>query len=191
MKTRIAIFASGAGTNARNIISHFKGHSSIEIVLVISTNVQAGVVEVASENNIPCFVFEDDEANDAKLILDIIRNEEINFVVLSGYMRKIPDAVTRALAGRMVNIHPALLPKFGGKGMFGKRVHQAVKDAGEKETGITIHFVNEHYDEGAVIFQAVCPVNPHDSIEDIQKKVHTLEYQYYPTAIEQTIRGIK
>lgn len=190
MKTRIAIFASGTGTNARNIISYFKGHLSIEVVLVISTSLQAGVVEVAAENNIPCFVFEDDEANDAKLILDVIRNEEINFVVLSGYMRKVPDAVTRALAGRMINIHPALLPKFGGKGMYGKHVHQAVKQAGEKQTGITIHFVNEHYDEGAVIFQANIDIHPNDTVEEIAKKVHALEYTHYPTIIEKTILAL-
>ena len=190
MKTRVAIFASGAGTNARNIIAHFKKHPSIEIALVISTNLKAGVVAVAAENNIPCFVLEDDEPNDAKLILDVIRNEEINFVVLSGYMRKIPDAVTRALVGRMVNIHPALLPKFGGKGMFGKRVHQAVIDAGEKETGITIHFVNENYDDGAIIYQATCEVSQQDSVEDILKKVHALEYNHYPRVIEETVLSL-
>jgi phosphoribosylglycinamide formyltransferase 1 len=187
VKTRIAIFASGTGTNARNIITHFKNHGSIEVALVVSTNINAGVVEVAADNNIPCFVLEGDEVNDAKLILDVIRNEEIHFIVLAGYMRKIPHAVTRAMTNKMVNIHPALLPKFGGQGMYGKKVHQAVKDAGEKESGITIHFVNEHYDEGGIIFQATCPVDTTDTVEDILKKVHTLEYQHYPTVIEQTI----
>jgi phosphoribosylglycinamide formyltransferase-1 len=187
VKTRIAIFASGKGTNALNIITYFKKHTTIEVVLVISTNINAGVVEIASENNIPCFIFEENEANDAKLILDIIRTEEIEYIVLAGYMRKIPEAVTRAMANKIINIHPALLPKFGGKGMYGKHVHQAVIDANEKETGITIHFVNENYDEGAIIFQDKCVLELTDTIQDIENKIHVLEKMHFPKIIEKTI----
>jgi phosphoribosylglycinamide formyltransferase-1 len=189
-KTRIAIFASGAGTNARTIISYVHNHATLEISLVVSTNLNAGVVQVAAENEIPCFVLENNEANDAAFMLNFLEKEEIDFIVLAGYMRKIPAEVTRAFENRIINIHPALLPKFGGKGMYGHHVHAAVKSAGEKQTGITIHFVNEHYDEGNIIFQASCEISDGDTAEDIQKKVHILEHQHYPSVIEKTILSL-
>ena len=187
MKVRIAIFASGSGTNAENIIRYFRESSIIETVLVLSDKRDAYVLERANGLHVPSVVFSKAEMETTDSVLKVLSEYKADFIVLAGFLLRIPENMLRAYPGRIVNIHPALLPRYGGKGMYGSKVHEAVVAAGEKESGITIHYINEHYDEGAVIFQAKCPVLPADSPDDLAKKVHALEYACYPRVIEQII----
>lgn len=187
MKVRIAIFASGSGTNAENIIRYFRDSSIIETVLVLSDKKDAYVLERANGLQIPSVVFSKQEMETTDSVLKVLSDHGADFIVLAGFLLRIPANILRAYPGRIVNIHPALLPRHGGKGMYGGKVHEAVIAAGESESGITIHYINEHYDEGAVIFQAKCPVLPQDSPDDLAKKVHALEYACFPEVIERTI----
>lgn len=187
MKHRIAIFASGGGSNALALIRYFSHHPHIEIALVITNNAQAGVCQVASLNQIPLLILEKQQVNDGAFILSELQKYSIDYIVLAGYLRKIPDAITAAFSHKIINIHPALLPKFGGHGMYGKHVHKAVHHAREKSSGITIHYVNEEYDKGAIIFQASCPIDFHDTPDDIETKVRALEQKYFPVEIEKVI----
>ncbi|MEG0948862.1 MAG: phosphoribosylglycinamide formyltransferase [Bacteroidales bacterium] len=187
MKKRIAIFASGSGSNAENISEYFAHNEKIEISLIISNKADAFVLERAKKLEIPSAVITGKQMQDAESVLSLLKKQSIDFIVLAGYLLKIPSYLIEAYPQAIVNIHPALLPKFGGKGMYGDNVHQAVVAAAEKESGITIHFVNENYDEGATIFQAFCPVLPEDSYEDVAKKVHALEYAHFPQVIEEVI----
>lgn len=155
--------------------------------MIVTNNPKAGVLEVADKYRVSAHVIENEHI-DVEL-LEVLKN--CDFVVLAGFLRKIPPAVIHQFKGRLVNIHPALLPKFGGKGMYGMRVHEAVIDAREPESGITIHHVNEHYDEGAIIFQARCKVHPNDTPEKLAQSIHQLEYEYYPQIIEQLIFKLK
>ena len=180
---KIAIFASGSGSNAENIANYFSNNPNVEISLIISNNPNAYVIERAKKLNIPSVVITGKEMKEEKLVLDTLNKYNINFIVLAGYLLKIPTYLINNYPDAIVNIHPALLPKFGGKGMYGDNVHKAVVEAGEKESGITIHFVNENYDEGATIFQAKCEVLPSDSYEDVANKVHKLEYEHFPVVI--------
>ena len=180
----IAIFASGTGSNAKKIIEHFRSNPSIKVSLLVSNKATAPVLELARANGIDQYVIDRASFYDSEELLHVFERYQISFIVLAGFLWLIPDYLVKAYAGRMVNIHPALLPKFGGKGMYGKYVHQAVKEAGEKESGITIHYVNENYDEGNIIFQASCPVLETDTPEDIAKKVQQLEHRHFATVIE-------
>lgn len=180
---KLAILASGSGSNAEKIMEYFKDSEKANIALVASNKAGAYVLERAKKFNVPSFTFSKKELEEG-FLLDKLQTEKIDWVILAGFLLKIPAELIRAFPDRMVNIHPALLPKYGGKGMYGAHVHQAVKDAGETETGITIHLVNENYDEGKIIFQAATQVRPEDSPEDIAEKVHALEHRYFPEVIE-------
>jgi phosphoribosylglycinamide formyltransferase-1 len=188
-KFRIAILASGSGTNAEQIFSYFKNHPAIEIGILLSNNPSAYALERAKKNNVPSRVFTRDEFRDPAVMLPILKQENISHIVLAGFLWLIPDFLVTAFPDKIINIHPALLPKFGGKGMYGIHVHKAVREAGEKETGITIHLVNHKYDEGKVLFQARCPINENHSAEEIQQCVQQLEHEHYPAVIENWILG--
>lgn len=183
----IAIFASGSGTNAENIIRYFTNSKTIKIAVVLSNNRNVGVHERVNKLGVPSFVFSREEFVEGTPIREKLAEYDVDFIILAGFMNKIAEPLLRAFPDRIINIHPALLPKYGGKGMFGMHVHEAVVAAGEKESGITIHYINENYDEGAVIFQATCPVVATDTPEDVATKVHALEYQHYPKVIEQLL----
>lgn len=185
--TRIAIFASGSGTNAENIIKFFENSENIMVSKVYCNKKNAGVFERCKRLNIPCIWFSREAFYDSARILNDVKLHA-DFVVLAGFLWRIPEDFIKAFPNKMVNIHPALLPKYGGKGMYGMNVHKAVKQNNEPETGITIHFVNEHYDEGAIIFQAKTSVDPSDSPEDIAHNIHKLEYEHFPRVIEETIQ---
>ena len=189
MRKNIAIFASGSGTNAENIIRYFQKNNSIRVSLVLSNNSDAYVVERAYRLGVSCSVFTKEDWTAGDEILAVLQKAHIDFIVLAGFLVRVPDLLLHAYPNKIINIHPALLPKFGGKGMYGDRVHEAVVAAGEKETGITIHYINEHYDEGSIIFQATCPVLSTDSPDDVAKKVHALEYEHFPQIIEQVLNN--
>ncbi len=185
--THIAIFASGGGSNARKIIKHFKDSTVGHVVLLVSNKRNAGVLAIAQAHGISTQIIDRNGFYETENMLKILEDHRIGLVVLAGFLWLVPTYLVRAYPKRMLNIHPALLPKFGGKGMYGHHVHEAVKTAGETETGMTIHFVNEHYDDGDIIFQARCPVAKEDSPEDIARNVLALEHRYYPEIIEQVI----
>ena len=187
MKKNIAIFASGSGTNAENIIRYFQENDLIRVALVLSNRSDAYVLERAHRLQVPSEVFLKEDWVSGEQILALLHEYHIDFIVLAGFLVRVPERLLHAYPDKIINIHPALLPKFGGKGMYGDRVHEAVVAAGEKESGITIHYINEHYDEGNAIFQATCPVLPTDSPDDVAKKVHALEYEYFPQVIEQVL----
>ena len=169
-------------------MKHFQLHPDIEVVLLLSNNAQAYALERAKKFNITSRVFNRSIFRESEEVLNWLKEKEVTHIVLAGFMWLVPDYLIKSFSGKIINIHPALLPKFGGKGMYGMFVHEAVKAAGEKETGITIHDVNEHYDEGKILFQAKCPVIPSDTTDDIAKKVHALEYAHYPRVIEDWIK---
>lgn len=182
--TRIAIFASGSGSNAENIIRHFSDKECAEVVLVLSNKENALVLKRAEKYSIPTLVFTKDELNNSSKIIDALKEFNASIVVLAGFLLKIPEGLVKAYPNAIVNIHPALLPKYGGKGMYGMNVHRAVVENKELESGITIHYINEHYDEGEYIFQAKCSVLSSDSPEDVQAKVQQLEAEHFPLVIE-------
>jgi len=186
-KYRIAIFASGSGTNAEEIMKRFQHHTSIEVVLLLSNNFQAYALERAKKFNVPSKVFNRSIFRESEEVLTWLREKNVTHIVLAGFMWLVPDYLIKAFSGKIINIHPALLPKFGGKGMYGMHVHEAVKAAGERETGITIHEVNEQYDEGKILFQATSRVDKTNTSEQIAQKVHALEYEHYPRVIEEWI----
>ena len=185
--THLAVFASGGGSNARKIIEFFQDSKVIRVALIVSNKQNAGVLAIANEYDIPTQVIERHDFYETEAILDILNQHEIGFVVLAGFLWLVPVYLVRAFPQRILNIHPALLPKFGGKGMYGHHVHEAVKASGETETGMTVHFVNEHYDEGDFVFQARCPVAIEDSPEDIARNVLKLEHRFFPETIEKVI----
>lgn len=184
---KIAIFASGSGSNAENIVNYFEGNQEVSIPLIISNKSDAYVHQRAKRLGIKSISFTKSEFDTTDKVIDCLKDNNIDFIVLAGFLLKIPENLLKAYPDRIINIHPALLPKFGGKGMYGDNVHKAVIEAGEKESGITIHYVNENYDEGTIIFQATCPVLPEDTYEDVAKKVHTLEYTHFPIIIENVL----
>ena len=184
---RIAVFASGAGSNAENLIKYFSTKNSGKVVLVLSNKPDAPVLERAAKLGIESAIFDRDEFYTSEKVLKMLTERNVDFVVLAGFLWFIPDYLTRAFDGRIVNIHPALLPAYGGKGMYGDKVHSAVLEAGEKESGITIHYVNEIYDSGDIIFQARCSVLPGDDIHSLAARVHELEYRYFPQVVEEVI----
>ena len=183
----IAIFASGGGSNAQKIIDYFEGHKKIKISLVVSNKADAKVLEIAKNADIDTFVLNRAYFYETEQILQELKSKKIDLVVLAGFLWLIPIYMVKAFENRMLNIHPSLLPKFGGKGMHGGHVHEAVKAAGETVSGITIHFVNEHYDEGAYIFQTSCAIAPDDTAADIAKKVLALEHEFFAPTIEKVL----
>lgn len=187
--TRIAIFASGSGTNAENIIKYFADNQKIEIACVVTNKQDAFVLKRAESLNIESKFFSKADFFDTTNVIKYLIEKKINFIVLAGFLLKIPQNIINLFPQNIINIHPALLPKFGGKGMYGDNVHKAVVEAKEKETGITIHYVNENYDEGTIIFQEKCPVLEDDTYEDVAKKVHALEYTHFPIIIENILKG--
>ena len=184
---KIAIFASGSGSNAENIIQYFAQKPQFCVKSVFCNVPDAYVLERAKKYRIPSFVFNREEFRNPDKVFRQLQEQEIDFIVLAGFLWLMPSFITAAWPNKIVNIHPALLPAYGGKGMYGHHVHEAVIAAGEKESGITIHYVNDHYDQGALIFQAKCPVLPTDTPDDLAARVHELEYRYFPQIIAETI----
>ena len=185
--TRIAVFASGGGTNAEEIFKYFRGHRSIEVVLLLSNHPRAFALERAKKFGIPTRVFNRQQFEEGNEVLNWLREYKVTHIALAGFLWLIPKNLLQEYSDRIINIHPALLPKFGGKGMYGMKVHEHVKTAAEKETGITIHLVNDQYDAGKIVFQAKCPLDPNDAPEQIAAKVHQLEHAHYPRVIEEWI----
>ena len=192
---RIAIFASGAGSNAQKIIEHSLlpttskggGEKPFEVALIVCNKPGAGVINIAEEHGIPVLLIEKEHFFRGNAYVDELKEQQIDFIVLSGFLWKIPVALIRAYPQKMVNIHPALLPKFGGKGMYGRFVHEAVLEQKEKESGISIHFVDDLYDHGEVIFQARCNVHSNDTAETLAQRIHELEHKYFATEIEKLL----
>lgn len=184
---KIAIFASGGGSNARKIIEHFQDSSDIRVALVVSNKKDAGVLDIAVAHEIPTFLLSRAGFYESEEILKILDEYQVDFIVLAGFLWLVPGYLIRAFPKKIVNIHPALLPLFGGKGMYGGHVHAAVKAAGAKESGITIHFANEHYDAGDVIFQTTCALEEADTPETIARKVLALEHEHFPKVIERLL----
>ncbi len=185
--TNLAIFISGNGTNCENIIRHFRNNNDINVSLVVSNKADAPALERAKRYGIPCKVMSKQEINDEQTIIPLLKNSHIDFIILAGFLLMIPAFLIRNYDQKIINIHPSLLPKFGGKGMYGIHVHEAVKAAGDTETGITIHFVNEEYDSGNVIAQFKTSVLPEDTAQSIAEKVHNLETTHFPQVIEKVI----
>jgi phosphoribosylglycinamide formyltransferase-1 len=180
----IAIFASGTGTNAEKIIEFFSGNTTSRVALIVCNKPGAGVLEIAKKWGIESILVEKIGFYGPKSCILALKQRNIDFIVLAGFLWKIPAELVAAYPQKMVNIHPALLPKYGGKGMYGMHVHEAVIAAGEKESGITIHFVNEHYDEGDIVFQARCNIAPNDSPADLAAKIHVLEHAHFAKVVE-------
>ncbi|NCC73028.1 MAG: phosphoribosylglycinamide formyltransferase [Sphingobacteriia bacterium] len=187
--TRIAIFASGNGTNAERIAAYFSGHSQIRIALILSNRKDAYVLKRAENLGIPSKVFNRKMFCQTHEVIQWLKDSSIHFIVLAGFLWLVPPEILNVYRGRIINIHPALLPDFGGKGMFGDAVHKAVLKAGVQTSGITIHYVDENYDHGNIIFQATCNVDIDDTPESLAEKIHQLEYKYYPVVIENIING--
>lgn len=179
----IAIFASGSGTNAENIINSFKNSNEVNVVLVLSNKPNAGVIEKAHKNSVPVIVFDKNKFKEEYYISEILKLHNIDWIILAGFLWLMPESIIDNFTDRIINIHPALLPKYGGKGMWGHHVHKAVVANKENETGITIHYVNKHYDEGKMIFQAKCNLLESDTADTVAKKIHMLEQQYFPEII--------
>ncbi len=180
----IAIFASGEGSNAQNIIDYIKlRNQEMRVVLIISNNPQANVLNRAKNEGITSFLIDRATFYESNQTLDLLKSAKIDLVVLAGFLWKIPEQLIKNFPKKIINIHPALLPKFGGKGMYGMNVHKAVVNAKEKQSGISIHFVNEEYDEGQLISQHTCPIAPTDTPEIVAQKIHQLEYEFFPKVI--------
>lgn len=184
---RIAILASGSGTNAENIIRYFEEKKTAEVALIMTNKAEAYVIERAKRHNIATFVFNSEQLRNTDIFIDKLINSQIDFIVLAGFLLKIPENILRLYPDKIINIHPALLPKYGGKGMYGNFVHEKVIQEKEKESGISIHYVNEKYDDGEIILQAKCTVDESDTPETLAHKIHELEYKYFPQTIEMII----
>ncbi|MDQ8054616.1 MAG: phosphoribosylglycinamide formyltransferase [Pedobacter sp.] len=191
MKKRIAIFASGSGSNAQKLMEHFKRNAEIEVALVLTNNSDAYVLQRADSFEIPSHIFDRHELYQTDQVLDLLKNLDIDLIVLAGFLWLIPQNLLREYPGRIINIHPAILPKFGGKGMYGDFVHQAVLQNEETEGGITIHYVNENYDEGEYIYQAKYRIDKGDNLEMLKFKGQQLEHLHYPRIVEGILKKIK
>jgi phosphoribosylglycinamide formyltransferase-1 len=185
--TNITIFASGSGSNAENIFNYFKGNNEIRISSIITNNKNAFVIERAQKLNIPCEIISKLEFQNSEYVLNILKKYNSDFIVLAGFLLLIPEYLISEFQKKIINIHPALLPKYGGKGMYGDNVHKSVIENNETESGITVHFVNQKYDEGKIIFQKKCTITPSDTAETLANKIHELEYNYFPKTIEKII----
>jgi phosphoribosylglycinamide formyltransferase-1 len=184
---RIVIFASGSGTNAENLIKFFHNSHNASVIQVLSNNPHAKVLDRAKKLKVSAFAFNKIAMSQTEDVLNILKASKPDLIVLAGYLWKFPNHILNAFPNKVINVHPALLPKYGGKGMYGMHVHEAVVANKEKETGITIHYVNEHYDEGAIIFQAKCEVDPTDSADDVAAKIHELEMEHFPKVVEKLL----
>lgn len=183
MKKNIAIFASGAGSNAKKLIEYFKGHVSVTIALIVCNKPEAGVTQIAQMEGVPLMLINKKEL-ESDSFPETLKQNGINLIVLAGFLLKIPPTLVQAYPKQIINIHPALLPAYGGKGMYGQHVHEAVIQAKEKESGITIHYVDEQYDHGATIFQTTCPVTAADTPASLAQKIHALEHQHFAKVVE-------
>ena len=186
----IAVFVSGNGTNCENIIKYFQDDNDINISLVISNRQDAYSLKSAAKYGVTCKVLSKSEINDDHIVLPILQKFSIDFIVLAGFMLIVPEFIINKYYNKVINIHPSLLPKFGGKGMYGHHVHEAVKAAGETETGITIHFVNNICDGGEIIAQFKINLTQHDSVEDIESKIHLLEQKHFPNVIKDVVNKV-
>lgn len=187
----IAIFASGSGSNAENIATYFKTNKNYLIKLILTNKSDAFVLERAKKLNIEAIVFDKNDFYKSEKILEMLKARKISWIILAGFLWLLPENLIQNYPDRIINIHPALLPKYGGKGMYGMNVHEAVIKNKEKESGITIHFVNKEYDKGDIIFQAKCKVNEDDNAETLAQKIHQLEYLHFPEVIEKLIQENK
>lgn len=191
MKKRIAIFASGSGSNAQKIMEHFKRHPDAEVVLILTNNPQAYVLQRADNFEIPSHIFSRHEFYETDDIIRMLKNLQVDLIVLAGFLWLVPAALLNAFPNKIINLHPALLPKYGGKGMYGDHVHNAILAAGEEESGITIHFASEQFDEGEIIHQSKFRIEPGDSLEMIKFKGQQLEHQHFPKVIENLLKKMK
>lgn len=187
MKLKIAIFASGNGSNAENLIHFFKNNDFAEVVLVLTNNKKAGVIGRAARLNVPVFEFSKEDFLSGNTVLKKLINANVDWIILAGFLLKFPESILKQFPKKVINIHPALLPKYGGKGMYGMNIHKAVVENKEKETGITIHFVNENYDEGEIIFQAKTDVTKTDTPETVAEKIQELEQKHFPGIVEKLL----
>ena len=188
----VALFASGSGTNAENLINYFSASKEVKIKLVVTNNAEAGIVKRAEahKKNIQ-IISKQALTNYTEQIIDFLQTEKVDLIVLAGFLLKLPEKLIQAFPNRIINLHPALLPKHGGKGMYGHNVHKSVIGAKEKESGITAHYVNEEYDKGVIILQAVCKVDENETHETLAEKIHELEYFYFPKAVEKVIEELR
>jgi phosphoribosylglycinamide formyltransferase-1 len=186
-KFTLAILASGSGTNAEEIFKYFNGHRAIEVALLMSNNPKAFVLQRAKNYEVKSLIFSRAEFVEGTLVRQALAESRVTHIVLAGFLWLIPPYLLQSFPDRIINIHPALLPKYGGKGMYGSKVHEAVKGAGDAETGITIHLVNDRYDEGEILFQASCPITENHTPDQIAECVHKLEHEHYPRVIEQWV----
>ncbi len=191
IQKHLAIFASGAGSNTKQIIEYFKGNQNISVELIVCNKPGAGVIEIAGSYGIPVLMIERAFFFHGDSYIEEFQRSAIDFIVLAGFLWKIPEKLIETFRDRIINIHPALLPKYGGKGMYGLKVHEAVIAAGEKESGITIHYVDEQYDNGDVIFQARCPVFENDSPDTLAERIHRLEHENFPRIIEKCVMKLR
>jgi len=181
---RIVIFASGSGSNAENLITFFHNRENASVILVLTNNPHAKVLERCKRLKVSAMSFNKIALSETNNVLNLLKASEPDLIILAGFLWKFPDLLLNAFPNKVINVHPALLPKYGGKGMYGMHVHEAVVANKETETGITIHYVNEHYDEGTIIFQVKCDVTPSDSAEDVAAKIHELEMEHFPKVVE-------
>jgi phosphoribosylglycinamide formyltransferase-1 len=184
---KIALFASGSGTNAENLVRSFSRSRLATTELVLTNNVSAGVIERAKQLGVPCVVFNKKDFYETDAVLNLLLDKKIDLIVLAGFLLLVPEKLIRRFEKRIINIHPALLPGFGGKGFYGKNVHQSVIDSGNILSGITVHYVNEKFDDGEIIFQAACHVSKKDTADSLAEKIHDLEYRYYPVVVEKIL----
>jgi len=191
MKKRIAIFASGSGSNAQKIMEHFKRNPEAEVVLILTNNPQAYVLQRADNFEIPSHIFSRQEFYDSDSVIRLLKNLQVDLIVLAGFLWLVPPSLLKAFPNKIINLHPALLPKYGGKGMYGDHVHNAVLAAKEEESGITIHFVNEQFDEGEILHQSRFKIEPGDNLEMIKFKGQQLEHQHFPKVIENLLKKMK
>lgn len=191
MKKRIAIFASGSGSNAQKLMEYFKKHQEAEVVIVLTNNPEAYVIQRADNFEIPTHIFDKYEFIETNDIVNLLKNLQIDLIVLAGFLWLIPNNLLEEFPNQIINIHPALLPKFGGKGMYGDHIHRTILEAGEVENGITIHFVNEKFDEGEIIYQSRFKIGKNDTLETIKFKGQQLEHLHYPRIVENLIQKIK
>lgn len=190
MPKKLAIFASGSGSNAENICNYFAESSDIKVVLICTNREDAFIVKRANKLNIPVYIFSKSELNNFVDLHKKLQNIEVDVIILAGFLLKLPAIMVDSYPNRIINIHPSLLPKYGGKGMYGSNIHKAVIKNKELESGISIHFVNQNYDEGKIILQKKCSISDNESVETLIHKIHKLEHNYFPVAIEKTIKKL-
>ena len=190
MPKKLAIFASGSGSNAENICNYFAESSDIKVVLICTNREDAFIVKRANKLNIPVYIFSKSELNNFVDLHKKLQNIEVDVIILAGFLLKLPEIMVDSYPNRIINIHPSLLPKYGGKGMYGSNIHKAVIKNKELESGISIHFVNHNYDEGKIILQKKCSISANESVETLIHKIHKLEHNYFPVAIEKTIKKL-